>query len=78
MIGRQAMLKNTAKIDRELYSELNLILWDTANRYVTEQHAFQAYETRWKHVTEERLTDAEKELITHLIKKIGKGLFLAA
>lgn len=72
------MTKETTNIDRQLYPELNLILWDTANRYVTEQHAFQAYETRWKHVDENNLNNLEKELIAKLIKNIGKGLFLAA
>lgn len=72
------MLNNTKKIDRQLYPELNLILWDTASQYVTEQHAFQAYETRWQYVAEERLTAAEKALLKKLIKTIGKGMFLAA
>lgn len=72
------MPNNIQKIDRQLYPELNLILWDTASRYITEQHAFQAYETRWKYVTEERLNSTEKALLEKLIQTIGKGMFLAA
>ncbi|MFY9180549.1 MAG: hypothetical protein WAO12_12360 [Venatoribacter sp.] len=71
-------MTTNAQIDRQQYPELNLILWDTTQRYLSEERAFNTYETRWKYVDETKLCEAEKALIARLIKEIGKGLFLVA
>src|SRR5690554_4834005 len=65
-------------IDRTLYPELDLILWDTAERVVSANNVFSAYEKRWRYVDQTRLIPRERKLITDLIHHLGNGLFLAA
>lgn len=65
-------------IDRQLYPELNLILWDRADRFIPANEAFAAYEQRWRHVDQNNLSDNERTLIAELTRTIGKGLFLIA
>jgi len=65
-------------IDRTLYPELDLILWDTAERVVSANDAFSAYEKRWRYVDQARLIPRERALIDDLIRDLGDGLFLAA
>lgn len=65
-------------IDREQYPELDLIMWDRADRYVTPQDALHLYETRWRFVDKERLCNKEKTLIRKLTDDHGHGVMLSA
>ena len=69
--------KNTL-IDRTLYPELDLLLWDNAERFIKPKEAFHTYEQRWRFVEQNKLTPQEINLIKHLTDDIGNGLFLAA
>lgn len=72
------MIKDLPPIDRKLYPELDLILWDTVERFVSASDAFSAYEKRWRYVDQTRLIPRERTLIDDLIRDLGNGLFLAA
>jgi len=63
-------------IDRHKYPELNLILWDTASRFIEPKFAFKMYEKRWNYIHKDKLTPTEKELIQKLTQDHGNGLFL--
>jgi len=65
-------------IDRNLYTELDLLLWDYGRRLIPEKTAFEIYEKRWKYVDQNKITPTEKQLIQNLTQVYGKGLFLAA
>tara|TARA_Y100001949_G_C15902778_1_gene293341 strand:- start:48 stop:257 length:210 start_codon:yes stop_codon:yes gene_type:complete len=66
------------KIDRTLYPELDLLLWDRAERYITPKEAFATYEKRWRYLNSETITDREQALIAQLTNTIGHGHFLVA
>ncbi len=73
------MLRTDRKqIDRTIYPELNLLLWDRADRYIAEKDAYATYEQRWKYIDQGKLTAAESTLIQRLTRSVGNGLFLAA
>jgi hypothetical protein len=65
-------------IDRKCYPELDLIMWDRADRLVSEEAAFHLYETRWRYVDQKRLKPEEKAMITRLATKYGHGVMLTA
>lgn len=65
-------------IDRQEFPELDLIMWDNAQRYVSRREAFAIYEQRWSYLNPDKLTPAEKNLIAELTKECGRGLFLSA
>ncbi len=65
-------------VDRALFPELDLILWDRADRLIDEQDAFLKYEQRWRFIDQARLTTKECQLIERLTQTYGNGLFLAA
>lgn len=66
------------KIDRKLYPELNLLLWDMHNQFIEPDVAFNLYEVRWGHVAEELLCPEEIDLIKRLIDEFGNGHFMPA
>lgn len=72
-------MKNaTQPIDRKEFPELDLILWDRADRFIEPQDAFLKYEQRWRYVDQAHLTPKECQLIENLTEAYGKGLFLTA
>jgi hypothetical protein len=71
-------MKNVTYIDRKDYPELDLILWDRADRLIEPQDAFFKYEQRWRYVDQHHLTPQESHLIEHLTQAYGNGLFLTA
>ena len=66
------------KIDRNNYPQLDLILWDRADRFITARDAFAAYERRWPHIDQAQLLPAERQLIKRLTTEYGNGMFLSA
>lgn len=73
-----AMKNLTQHIDRKEYPELDLILWDRADRLIEPQDAFLKYEQRWRYIDQTCLTAKESWLIEYLTSTYGKGLFLVA
>lgn len=73
-------MKNVTQclIDRKDYPELDLILWDRADRLIDARDAFLKYEQRWGYVDQHHLTPKECHLIKYLTQEYGHGLFLAA
>jgi hypothetical protein len=65
-------------IDRKAFPELDLILWDRADRFIPAAEAFRKYEERWQYVDQACLGSAERLLIADLTKTYGQGLFLSA
>jgi hypothetical protein len=63
-------------IDRKAFPELDLILWDRADRYIPAVEAFHKYEERWRYVDQTCLGEVERLLIADLTKIYGQGLFL--
>ena len=63
-------------INRNQYTELNHILWDSKRAFITPEDAFKLYERRWPYVDQRKLVDKEKQLIKQLIEQIGNGLFM--
>lgn len=68
----------TIRIDRTCYPELDLIMWDRADRFVEPEAAFHLYETRWRFIDQKRLTEHEHALIERLAKEHGHGVMLTA
>lgn len=56
------------------YPELKLIAWHVNVPEVEEEEAFALYERNWKWVDQDRLTDAERDLIDSLARRYGKGV----
>lgn len=71
-------MANNDLIDRQKYPELDLILWDRAERFVEPETAFKQYEIRWKYIDQARITDEEKALVRRLIDEFGQGLFMGS
>ncbi|WP_444677555.1 hypothetical protein [Halomonas sp. E19] len=69
---------DTKLIDRHDYPELDLILWDRAERWVAPDVAFRLYEERWRFVAHDRLDEGERELIRRLTVAYGRGHMLVA
>ena len=65
-------------IDRKRYPELDLIMWDRANRYVDPETALYLYETRWRFINPNCLATPEKALLDWLVKEYGQGVLLSA
>lgn len=65
-------------IDRNEYPELNLILWDRAERFIAPDIAFRMYEERWRFIDPNCLTDHERKLIDALKVTYGHGCMLTA
>jgi hypothetical protein len=63
-------------VDRTLYPELDLILWDNASRYIEKRYAFYVYETRFHFIDTNKLTEREKKLIQDLADDFGGGYLL--
>lgn len=66
------------RINREHYPELDLLLWDMHNKFVTPEVAFRTYEERWRFVDETKLTKEEKRLVAKLVNDLGGGIFMPA
>ena len=65
-------------IDRKRYPELDLIMWDRANRFVAPETALYLYETRWRFINPNQLGRSEKALLDWLVKEYGQGVLLSA
>jgi hypothetical protein len=63
-------------VDRELYPELNLLLWDERARFISKKRAFYIYETRFHFIERKHLTNKEKEFINSLANEFGNGFLL--
>ena len=72
------MTIETNTIHRNLYPELDLLLWDNVEPTVTGEEAFAIYERKWKYVHKDKLEKKEQALITALTQRYGKGLMLTA
>jgi len=46
--------------------------------HISEKDAFTYYESRWRYLDEDQLTESERALIDRLIAEQGNGHFLAA
>ncbi|MEL7895650.1 hypothetical protein [Vreelandella neptunia] len=66
------------KLNRKDYPELDLILWDRAERLVGPKFAFRIYEQRWRFVDQRRLNANECALIKALAHEYGHGQMLVA
>ncbi|KFZ29114.1 hypothetical protein IDAT_05415 [Pseudidiomarina atlantica] len=65
-------------INRKLYPELDLLLWDMHNTYVEPETAFRIYEERWRYVDKTKISESEERLIADLVKDFGGGIFMPA
>lgn len=63
-------------IDRTMYPELDIILWDDHARFIPRQRAFYIYETRFHFIEIDRLSDQEAQLIDDLSNEFGQGVML--
>lgn len=68
-------MENNA-IDRTMYPELDIILWDDHARFIPRQRAFYIYEIRFHFIEIDRLSDKEKQLIEDLSNEFGQGVML--
>lgn len=65
-------------IDRKHYPELDIIMWDRADRFVAPETALYLYETRWRFIAPNHLGEPEKALVNWLVKEYGQGVLLTA
>lgn len=65
-------------VDRKAYPELDGILWDRTDRYIEMADAYAAYERRWRYVNAQCMSASEAQLLSALIRDIGKGMFLSS
>ena len=65
-------------LNRNYYPELDIILWDRAERLVDPKFAFRVYEERWRFVDQNRLNTREITLIEDLTHEYGHGQMLVA
>ena len=65
-------------INRTHYHELNQLLWDMHQKFVTPKLAFELYERRWGYVDQKKLLTKEKKLIKRLTNEFGNGFFMPA
>ena len=63
-------------INRTHYHELNLILWDTHQKFINPKLALELYERRWGYVNHQKLLTKEKSLIKRLTNEFGNGYFM--
>jgi len=68
-------MENNA-IDRTMYPELDMILWDEHARFISRQRAFHIYETRFHFIEKNCLSDKETQLIEDLSNEFGQGVML--
>ncbi|MFM5478609.1 hypothetical protein ACET81_22105 [Aeromonas veronii] len=66
------------ELKRDLYPELDKILWDFCHRMIPADVAFKLYEARWGFVDRKNMTHKEKELINKLVSVYGHGFFMPA
>lgn len=63
------------QVNLALYPQLKSLCWSRPGiRYVTADEALSYYETEWRHVDEDRLTEREKDLIRMLVIRYGNGI----
>lgn len=64
------------KIALSDYPQLKLIAWNrSAEDFVSDWEALALYERNWDLVDKESLEDKERQLIEHLTKTVGNGVF---
>lgn len=66
------------ELKRDLYPELDKILWDFRYRMIPADVAFKLYEARWGFVDRKNMIPTEKLLINKLVSQYGRGFFMPA
>lgn len=66
------------ELKRDLYPELDKILWDFRYRMIPADVAFKLYEARWGFVDRKHMIPQEKLLINKLVSEYGHGFFMPA
>ncbi|MBV1790679.1 hypothetical protein KQ940_21675 [Marinobacterium sp. D7] len=72
------MATQTTLLDRKQYHELDLIMWDHAERYVEPATAFKLYEQRWRFVDTKQMSAEETACLDALTAQYGHGHMLVA
>ena len=62
----------TISIDE--YPQLSSLCWSRASRTVEEPEALHLYESGWRFIEKDKLTDGESALITRLVQRYGNGV----
>lgn len=70
------MATQTTLLDRKRYRELDLIMWDQAERYVDPATAFKLYEQRWRFVDTKHMSLEEMACLNDLVDRYGHGHLL--
>ena len=80
MVNENIVMKggDMEDINRTQYHELNQLLWDMHQKFITPKLALEVYEKRWGYVDQKKLLSKEKKLIKDLISEFGNGLFMPA
>lgn len=63
-----------AIIDARQYPNLQLLMWNRADRFLSDRDAFGLYEHYWRFVDRKRLDRKELDLIRRLATKYGNGV----
>jgi hypothetical protein len=63
-----------AIVDARKYPNLQLLMWNRADRYLTGRDAFGLYERNWRFVDRKHLDPQEHDLIRRLAAKYGNGV----
>jgi hypothetical protein len=63
-----------AVVDARQYPNLQLLMWNRADRYLADRDAFSLYERNWRFVDRKRLEPQELALIRRLSAKYGGDL----
>ena len=63
-----------AIVDARDYPDLQLLMWNRADRYLLDRDAFALYERNWRFVDRKRLAPRELALIRRLAAKYGNDV----
>lgn len=69
-----SFIMNVDTIKISNYPELKLLSWNIHLEEITGQEAFALYESGWRYVYQNELSDNEKKLIEALKNKYGNGV----
>lgn len=61
-------------INRGLYKELDILLWDNRSHLISRKEAFEVYENRFHYTHMSHLNQNEKALIISLMNEFGSQL----
>lgn len=57
------------------YPQLRLIAWNRRiEDEISDEEALALYERNWRHIDQGSLSSAERYLINHLVRTVGKGV----